>query len=70
MKDSTLILSVLLLVGVDVIILLVYVIVEGTKGTLSAKQVPHAERPTRTEGVRHTILFLNKLIASFNRILA
>ena len=52
MKDSILILSVLLLVGTDVIILLVYAIVEGTRGTLSAKQVPHAEKPIRTEGVR------------------
>ena len=45
MKDTTLMLGVAFLVGIDLIILITYCIVEGVKNELVAKRVSHKERP-------------------------
>lgn len=50
-KDGILILSVVGLVGVDLIILIVYTLVEGVRGNLVAIEVPHKEKPMKIEGV-------------------
>lgn len=52
MKDSVLILGMAVLVAIDVIILVVYTIVEGLNDNLTAIQVEHMEKPIEIEGVR------------------
>jgi hypothetical protein len=54
MKDSTLVLGVVLMVAMDVIILIVYSIVEGMRGNLAAHRDVHMEKPMKIEGVRDT----------------
>ena len=57
MKDSVLILGVALLVAIDVIILVVYTIVEGIGGNLAAHQAVHMEKPIKTEGVSDRLYY-------------
>ena len=52
LQDRYLALGVLVLVLVDVIILLVYTIVEGVQGNLTAIRVPNRENLMNVEGVR------------------
>ena len=52
LKDAQLALGVLMLVLVDLIILLVYTIMEGVQGNLTATRVPNRENPRVVEGVR------------------
>lgn len=40
------------LVAIDFIVLVTYTLVEGTKGNLVAKQIPHAEKPVTIDRVR------------------
>ena len=51
LSDLHLALGVLTLVSMDVIILLVYAIVEGVQGNLTAVLVPNRENPRDIEGV-------------------
>ena len=51
LKDWQLALGVLTLVLVDLTILLVYTIMEGLRGNLTAKRVPNRENPRVIEGV-------------------
>ena len=51
LQDRYLALGVILLVLVDVIILLVYTIVEGVQGNLAAIRVPNRENLMNVEGV-------------------
>ena len=46
MKDYILAFFVCALVAVDVVILFVYTLVEGTRGNLEATRTVHAERPS------------------------
>jgi len=51
MKDSHLALFVCALVMVDVVILLVYTLVEGLMGSLEPKRTVNAENPSEIQGV-------------------
>jgi len=51
LKDRHLALGVLMLVLTDLVILLVYTIVEGIQGNLIAQRVPNRENPMDVEGV-------------------
>ena len=51
LNDLHLALGVLTLVSMDVIILLVYAIMEGAQGNLTAVLVPNRENPSDIEGV-------------------
>ena len=51
LKDQHLALGVLMLVLTDLVILLVYTIVEGIQGNLIAQRVPNRENPMDVEGV-------------------
>ena len=51
LQDWTLILGVLVLVSVDIVILLVYMLVEGENGSLSAGKFPNRENPNDLIGV-------------------
>ena len=51
MKDKLLMLGVAVLVAIDLIILVVYTLVEGIRGNLVAKKVTHRQMPTTVEGV-------------------
>ena len=51
LQDKYLALGVLVLVLIDVIILLVYTIVEGVQGNLTAIRVPNRENLMNVEGV-------------------
>ena len=51
LKDRHLAVGVVLLVLIDVIILLVYTIVEGVQGNLAAIRVPNRENLMNVEGV-------------------
>ena len=51
MKDSHLALFVCALVMVDVVILLVYTLVEGLMGSLEPKRTVNAENPSEIKGV-------------------
>ena len=57
-----LILGVGLLVVIDMTIIVTYLLVEGIRGDLGAKKVPHRERPSTTEGVS----FILSLLASYH----
>ena len=59
MHDWMLALIVLLLVGIDVLILTIFMMVEGLKGRLqdSAVTVLDRENPMSTEGVSNYILY-------------
>ena len=49
--DWILALVVLLLVGIDVIILTIFVVIEGVRGRLGAREVPDREVPESITGV-------------------
>ena len=51
LKDWTLALAVVMFIIVDVIILLVFTIVDGVEGELTAKLMPNLEHPTSEIGV-------------------
>ena len=51
LKDRHLALGVLMLVLTDLMILLVYTLVEGVQGNLIAQRVPNRENPMDVEGV-------------------
>ena len=50
--DGKLMLMVASLVAIDLVILVIYTLVEGLTGGLVAKRVTHRENPTIVEGVR------------------
>ena len=50
-KDWMLMLAVASLVAIDVIIIVSYTLVEGLRGKLTAKLVPHREKPSVIETV-------------------
>ena len=47
-----LVLGVAALVGIDLTIIIMYMLVEGIRDNLKVKVVPHRERPVVIEGVR------------------
>ncbi len=51
LQDWLLAVGVGLLVLIDVIILVVYSLVEGVRGNLMAMRIPHIEHPEETSGV-------------------
>ena len=48
-------LGVMLLVAIDLIILIIYTGVEGSRGNLSAQRVPNRENPEDVSGVREHV---------------
>ena len=58
MHDWMLALIVLLLVGIDVLILAIFMATEGVNGRLGAVTVQDRENPVSTEGVSVTIILL------------
>ena len=56
MHDWMLALIVLLLVGIDVLILAIFMATEGVNGRLGAVTVQDRENPVSTEGVSVTII--------------
>ena len=60
MHDWKLALIVLLLVGIDVLILGIFLVVEGVKdGGLDAVKVPDRENPMHIEGVRIIMIIVS-----------
>ncbi len=55
-KDWMLILGVASLVAIDLTIIITYILVEGIRGNLGARQVTHRERPSTTEGVSYVAI--------------
>jgi len=50
-KDWMLLVGVALLVTFDLIILITYILVEGVRGNITAKEVINAEQPMEVDGV-------------------
>ena len=46
-----------ILVIVDVLILLIYTVVEGYEGNLGPTKIVSVENPSDTRGVKHCVLF-------------
>ena len=61
-KDGLPMLGVASLVAVDLVILVMYTLVEGIRGKLIAQQVSNRENPMRIEGVRGSLLDQAKVI--------
>ena len=59
--DWMLVLVVFMLVGIDVIILTVFMAVEGARRRLDAVTVPDRETPQRIIGVRMNVFFLDSI---------
>ena len=57
--DWMLVLIVFLLVGIDVIILTVFMAVEGARGRLGAVTVPDREIPQRISGVKNVDVLIH-----------
>ena len=63
MKDYHLALFVCVLVAVDVLILFIYTLVEGLRGSLEPMRVSNAENPLDTRGVSMMQIFTNHIQA-------
>ena len=57
-QDYHLALFVGILVIVDVVILLIYTVVEGYEGNLGPTKTVNAENPSDTRGVKHCVICL------------
>ena len=62
MHDWMLALIVLLLVGIDVLILAIFMVTEGVNGRLGAVTVQDRENPGSTEGVSVTVIPLTSVL--------
>ena len=51
LQDWMLVLAVFFLVGIDVVILLIYTIIEGSRGKLEAEAIQNPENPSVEQGV-------------------
>ena len=68
-KDPHLVLFVCALVAVDVIILLLFTLVEGVQGNLEPSMVPNTENPSDTQGVSMMQTFIQAQEVEQSRLL-
>ena len=50
-KDRFLVLSVAFMIAIDLLILIMYYLVEGIERNLTVSQIPHTEEPVKMKGV-------------------